>query len=366
VSRIFTHLIQKSRRISRDEYALNFGGIAEDVVEMLQGSQARDVVQTARQALEEAKCLADGSPRLQAVAFGEFHTAPELERGQVAAVDGIAALPLQLFSAGQALCVGVGSLSYRRPMRDSVHYWSSKAYLEQAHDPDDFIAREEQGLFGISQTAYLRYFEVRHGLEIEEPYLFFDGTLVYEWLTACREGVELYQRLFASGKKALGVLRSVKVNPVFAKLAKALRTGEVFIVETLADHLEPGWGASAQYGDSGRYTLPAFLRGLAPKILRGVFKPAQKAFGFEVHQDHFPDMLRILAADCQMNYVGREIPYLLNRVDEEIHYHFKPGILRDQIAASLASQKEELFLEEAEDLRLRSFAPPDRPQRGRR
>jgi len=366
VSRIFTHLIQKSRRISRDEYALNFGGIADDVVEMLQGARARDVVQTARQALEEAQCLPDGSPRLQTVRFGEFHTAPELERGLVAAVDGIAALPLQLFSAGQALCVGVGSLSYRRPMRDSVHYWSSKAYLEQAHDADDFIAREEQGLFGISQTAYLRYFEVRHGLEIQEPYLFFDGTLVYEWLTACREGVELYERLFASGKKALGVLRSVKVNPVFAKLAKALRTGEVFIVETLADHLEPGWGASAQHGDSGRYTLPAFLNRLAPKILRGVFKPAQKAFGFEVHQDHLPDMLRILAADCQMNYVGREIPYLLNRVDEEIHYHFKPGILRDRIAASLASQKEELFLEEADDRRIRSFAPPDRSPGGHR
>jgi hypothetical protein len=360
VSRIFTHLIQQSRRISRDEYALNFGGIADDVAEMLQGVRAQDVVRTARQALEEAQHLENGSPRLQTVAFGDFHTAPELERGQVAAVDGIAALPLQLFSAGQALCVGVGSLSHRRPMCDSVHYWSSKAYLEQAQDTNDFIAREEQGLFGISQTAYLRYFEVRHGLEIDEPYLFFDGTLIYEWLTACREGVELYERLFASGKKAIGVLRSVKVNPIFAKLAKALRTGEVFIIETLADHLEPGWGASVRHGDTGRFTLPAFLNGLAPKILRGVFKPAQKAFGFEVHQDHFADMLRILAADCQMNYVGREIPYLLNRVEEEMHYHFKPGLLRDRIAANLASQREELFLEEADDRRRRPSASPDR------
>jgi hypothetical protein len=102
------------------------------------------------------------------------------------------------------------------------------------------------------------------------------------------------------------------------------------------------------------------LNGLAPKILRGVFKPAQKAFGFEVHQDHFADMLRLLAADCQMNYVGREIPYLLNRVEEEMHYHFKPGILRDRIAANLASQREELFLEETDDRRRRPLASPDR------
>jgi hypothetical protein len=360
VSRIFTHLIQSSRRISRDEYALNFGGIAQDVAEMLDGNPAREAVRTARQALEEAGRLPDGTPRLRRMEFGLFSTAPELEQGHVAAVDGVAALPLQLFSAGQALCVGVGSLSHRRPMRDSVHYWSSKAYLDQARDPEDFLAREEHGLFGISQTAYQRYFEVRHGLEIEEPFVFFDGTLVYEWLTACREGVDLYERLFSSGKKAIGVLRSVKVNPLFTKFARALRPGEVFIVETLADHLEKG-RARGPDPAGGRYTLPAFLNGLAPAVLRGVFKPAAKAFGFEVHQDHLADMLRILAADCQMNYVGREVPYLLNRVDEEVRYHFKPGVLRDRIAANLARQREALFLEEAED---RWFKPQPYPRLG--
>lgn len=349
MSRIFARLVQGSRRISRDEYALNFGGIAEDVAEMLEGGPAKEVVRAARQAMEEADRPGLSVPRLQAIEFGRFQTAPELERGEVAAVDGVAALPLQLFSAGQALCVGVGSLSHRRAMRDSVHYWSSKAYLEQSHDADDFIAREEQGLFGISQTAYLRYFEVRHGLEIAEPYVFFDGTLVYEWLTASREGVELYERLFSSGKKAVGVMRSVKVNPVFAKFAKALRPGEVFVVETLADHLEQSCMAIPPGREAARYTLPTFLKGLAPQILRGIFKPAKRAFGFEVHQEHFADMLRILAADCQMNFVGREVPYLLNRVDAEVRYCFRPSLLRDRIAANLARQREELFLEESED-----------------
>ena len=354
MSRVFHHLIEGSRRISRDEYALNFGGIAEDVAAMLEGRQALESVRTAREVMQGTGQLPDGSPRLRSIAFGQFNTAPELEQGQVAAVDGIATLPLQPFSAGQALCVGIGSLSHRRSMQDSVHYWSSKTYLDEASDADDFIAREERGLFGISQTAYLRYFEVRHGLEIAEPYVLFDGTLVYEWLTASREGVELYEQLFASGKKVAGILRSVKASPLFAKFAKALRPGEVFVVETLADHLEQEWTAGARGDDPGRYTLPAFLNGLAPQILRGVFKPGKKAFGFEVHQDHLADMLRILAADCQMNYVGREIPYLLNRVEEEVRYHFRPGILRDRIAANLARQKEELFLEEVDDRRARS------------
>src|SRR5262245_29177179 len=105
MSRLFTRLLQASRHISRDEYALNFGGIAEDVVDMLEGSAAREVVRAARQAAEEAGPLADGSPRLRRLAFGQFDTAPELEQGLVAAVSGVAALPLQVFSAGQALCV---------------------------------------------------------------------------------------------------------------------------------------------------------------------------------------------------------------------------------------------------------------------
>ena len=106
--------------------------------------------------------------------------------------------------------------------------------------------------------------------------------------------------------------------------------------------------------------LPSFLNGLAPRILRGLFKPARKAFGFEVHQDHFRDMLRVLAADCQRNYVGREVPYLLNRVGEAVRQHFRPGLLRDRIAANLARQREELFLEETDERWPRPLPPPAR------
>ena len=37
MSRMFSELIRGSRRISRDEFASNFGGVAEDVMEMLDG-----------------------------------------------------------------------------------------------------------------------------------------------------------------------------------------------------------------------------------------------------------------------------------------------------------------------------------------
>jgi hypothetical protein len=345
---MFSELIRSSRRISRDEFAANFGGVAEDVIEMLEGEQARRVVREARRVMETARPLRDGTPRLQTLEFGRFGAAPELARGLVAAVDGTTALPLQLYSAGQALCVGIGSVSHRRPMQDSIHYWSSRAFLDQSHDSDDHIARQQQGVFSISQAAYLSYFEARHALEIAEPYLFFGGALVCEWLTATNEGLAVYEELFRSGKKALGVMKSLKADALFARFAKALRPGEVYVVQTLADYLREGLPASAKAGEVRRFVRDSFVEGTARKILRGVFRPVKKAFAFEAHEEHLRDMLRLLAADCQLNYVGREIPYLLNRVHQEVRSGFRPSILRDRIAARLARQSEELFLEEAD------------------
>lgn len=356
MSKMFTELVKRSIRVPRDEFAVNFGGIADDVVAMLKSTEAHQAIKEARAVMEDKgddSLLPSGMPRLRQIEFGLFDEAKELERGEVASVDGTFALPMQKYSAGQAMCVGVGSLSHRRPMQDSLHYWSSKVFLSEAVDTDDFIAREERGLFGISQTAYLRYFEVKHGLEIEEPYLFLDGTLVYEWLVSSQEGVQLYTNLFESGRQALGVSKDIKGNPVFAKFARALRSGEIFVVETLQDHLNLSNVPNRNPGESqNRYVLEEFKDGIAQDIFRGVFKPRNKAFGFEVHKDHLENMLRIMAADCQMNHPGHEIPFLLNRIDEEVRKNFSPRLLKDRIAVEMAIQSEELFFDETNE---RSF-----------
>ena len=66
-------------------------------------------------------------------------------------------------------------------------------------------------------------------------------------------------------------------------------------------------------------------------------------------------MLRIMAADCQMNNACHEIPFLLNRIDEEVRKNFNPQILKDRIAFQMATQSEELFFEETDE---RSFRSP--------
>ncbi len=294
-------------------------------------------------------------PPLRKVEFGLFSEARELEKGEVAAIDGTFALPMQKYSAGQAICVGIGSLSHCRPMQDLLHYWSSKVLLSDAADTDDFIAREKRGLFGIYPTAYLRYYEVEHCLEINEPYLFLDGPLVDEYLVSSQEGVQLYNRLFASKKKqVLGVIKNI-ANPVFTKFARALKSGEIYVIETLENHLNQSNVPNRNPGETrNRYVLDDFKNGIARDIFRGVFKPRQKAFGFEVHKDHLEDMLRIMVADCQMNNPGHEIPYLLDRVDEEVRTNFSPRILKDRIAIQMVTQSEELFFGETDERSFRS------------
>lgn len=350
----FSTILRQSKRVSRDEFAINFGEIDQDVIEMLEGEEAKRAVRDARKDMEASGDLPGGVPRLrQHIKFGDFSLAPELEKGKVAAVDGTFALPLQLYSAGQALCVGVGSLSYRRSMQDSLTYWSSKAYLTEAVDTNDFIDRLEQGIFNISQTAYMRYCEVQHGLEIDEPIIFFDGTLVYEWLMYNPDGLECYRRLFQSGKKCIGVIKSLKENATFATRARALHPGEVFIAESLSDRVDKKT-SNKNHGETERYKIPDwFRRDYADHIYRGIFKPAKKVFAFEVHKDHLEDMLRIMAADCQMNNIGHEIPFLLNRIDENVQRTFTQRLLRDRIAAQMATQSEELFFEETDEREFR-------------
>ena len=161
--------------------------------------------------------------------------------------------------------------------------------------------------------------------------------MVDESLIATQDGIELYNKLFKSEKyQAIGVIKNIG-NPIFTKFARALNPGEIYVVGTLQEHLNQGSPARK------------FKNRIARDILRGVFKPRKKAFGFEVHRKHLEDMLRIMAADCQMNNPRHEIPFLLNRIDEEVRKNFDPRILKDRIAAQMAAESEELFFEETDE-----------------
>ena len=343
---IFRELLDRSKRISRDEFSVDFGGVPSDIVGMLNSKNASTTLQQARETMEKER-INSYLPELRSVKFGSINEVSELQNGEVAAIDGTFALPIQKYSAGQAVCVGIGSLSHCRPMEDSLHFWSSNVFLSEASDTSDFIEREKLGLFGIYPTTYLRYFEIEHSLEIEEKFLFLDGPVFDESLISRVEGINLYERLYQSEKQVIGIMKNI-MNPIFTKFARALKSGEVYVVMSLQEHLDNS--NTRKTGISNK-----FMNEISSDIYRGVFKPRKKAFGFEVHKNHFEKMLTIMAADCQLNNPGHEIPFLLNRIDEEVRSCFNPQILKDRISLELAINSEELFFEETDERAFRSI-----------
>lgn len=343
--------LESTRLISREEFAFNFGCIHNDVVNMCDNDNIRRIIHETRQKMEAKTVLADGTPRFFSTEFGQV--SEELTQGQVAAIDGTFLLPHQVYSGGQALCIGVGSLSYTRPLTDRIYYWSNHSQTILAQEPDDFVVAQEKSLYDLSVSAYLRYFEIKHGLEIEEPYIFFDGTLVYEWLVSTIEGVQLYDQLFNSGKSCIGIIKDIKQNIVFSVYARALRIGEVFIVETLYDHLNKSASINKNRGESSKQALPDFLQNEAKNILRGIFKPKHKVFGFEVHRKDLRKMLHLAFADCQMNNNGHEIPYLLNLVDMKIKANCSQSFLKNAIKRKIYDLGEDIFFEEMDEQEMR-------------
>ena len=252
---------------------------------------------------------------------------------------------MQKFSVGQALCVGIGSLSYKREFEDELHGYTSSV---KANNVSEFLNDIQSGVNGgINPSAYMRYFEVVHATEIFENYIFVDGTLIYEWLANQQKGREIYKQLLRT-KKVIGIIKSLKDNTMFSFLGSALKKGEYFIHESLYDHLSK---INRSRGDVQWKNDTEFIE-LSKQIYRGVFKPRKKFFGFECHVDHLKEMLRIMASDCQMNLPGHEIPYLLNLVDKKVRMFFKPTVLKEKISQRLAQQNEELFFSEGEE---RSF-----------
>lgn len=360
----FDDLLFSSRRFNRDDFVRDFGGLVDDVATMLGSEVALSALRYARDHIESNKdeILPNGMKRLMRFDFGTTENAPELLRGEVAAVDGTPVLPLQRYSAGQALCVGIGSRSYTRKMDEVLHGYTGKVMQANlSTQPDDireFLDRVEQGTFAISQTAYMRYYEAIHAIEIHEPFVLCDGTLLYEWLINQDIGREKYKE-FMKKKKAFGVMKDLKESIYLSWLGRALEPGEVYVWETVHQHAArmknvPRQNRAERQGEAPQWESDREFVDLAKKVFRGVFKPAQKAFGFECHIDHFEPMLRIAAADCQMNQPGHEIPFLLNEIDKEIRRFFKSDVVKMRIGHRLSRDSETLFFGETNERDFRS------------
>lgn len=347
----FAKITQDSRRFSRDEYVGNFGGIIQDVLKMFQSDAAKNALEQAEKYITQLHPtgLPEHIPVRGRLPFGEFDAAPELARGEVAAVDGTLPLPMQKFTAGQAICAGIGSISYLRRLESSVHGYTSTPMIQRVTTTNEYIEMLEQAqMSGINPSAYMRYYEMKHAATLQEPYIFIDGTLIYEWLANQDIGRAIYKSTL-SKKQTIGVIKNLKDNVRFQFIGSVLRSGEYVIIESVYTHLSDLVRKRKDTRGELQWNADSEFVTLSQNLFRGLFKPRDKFFGFECHKDYLPEMLRIMAADCQMNQPGHEIPYLLNIVDKEIQSFFRPNILKDEIAYQLSKESESLFFMEGDE-----------------
>ncbi len=337
----FAQLVSNLARVSYDQFSIDFGGIDANIVEMLLSPKARKMREICRNQIESAT-FADGRARLSLLSFGDEALAPELLAGQVAAIDGANVLPLQQYAIGQAVCIAVGSVSHTRNLSNALHYWSTKYELDQVGTAEEFHQVQHEYLFGINPTALLRYLEALHALEVGEPYIFLDGPIVYEWLGGQSIGVDLYAKVLRE-KKVIGIIKNLSASKHLALYGSVLNQSECFVYETLEEHLRKHKVHMA--GD--------FLERHARHIYRGVFKPALTAYGFEVHEDCLEKMLGLAAADCLLNHIGHEIPYLLDLVDTELRACSPVELLKNRIATAMHVQSEELFFQNTDEFEFR-------------
>lgn len=82
-----------------------------------------------------------------------------------------------------------------------------------------------------------------------------------------------------------------------------------------------------------------FIRNYGCDILRGVYKPGVKAFGFECHRGDLESVASLLWADRD-GCPGHEIPFLLNQVDFKLRGRFRPSEVTAMVDSSLAQEKE--------------------------
>lgn len=127
-----------------------------------------------------------------------------------------------------------------------------------------------------------------------------------------------------------------------------MKTGELYIQETLQQFLESRLANAYERNKS----IQEFAETIGVNILRGVYKPGVKSFGFECHRDDLPYIVSLLWLD-RNQHPGFEIPFLLAQVDAQLRGRYRPSDTMTAVEARLASVGEDELFDELDERNLR-------------
>jgi hypothetical protein len=360
-NKVFKQVLENAKDVT-DTFDIDLGGIPKDVVES--HHQAEPYIQKVRELMEQAVLAPDADLSsfnlglIDMFAWAKVHGAPiqiALETGDVVAIDGTPLVPYQRFLTAQVYACAVGTLTYRAHMALNAQVVKTQAqqglFAElDVEDTHRFIKETEK----LSETrswpsAFMEYKERQAAFEHPARYALIDGPLITQNLLTQEEGRKLFEHMLGAKRKCyVGVTKDLRFADTEERFeAVALRPGELFVRDTeynvLKARLEKDYtGAVKRFSED-------YLR----DILRGIFKPGRKAFGFQCHRSDLPAVVCLLCMDANTQ-PGHEIPFLLEQVDAQLRGRFRPTETMAAIEFALASDDVDEFYDEAEERKFRS------------
>jgi hypothetical protein len=342
-----------------DTFDVDLGGLPDDILQATQDAKPHLAVLRSEMEkfwLEPDADLSDIRYGLiDMAAWTRVHGEPvkhALTDGDVGAIDGTPVVPHQRYLTAQVYACAVGYLTSRTPMDLSTKLFKTQAPIGTVGTLEgliDFIS-EAEILTGSRSwpAAFMEYLERERAKDCASRYVVIDGPIVTQNLLTRRQGRDLLRSMLTdtSRKCYVGVIKDILRSSVEMRFyARALKPGELYVQETLYGILLPRLDSYG--GDVSR-----FVSTVGTDILRGVFRPGRKAFGFECHRDKLPDVVSLLWLD-QNDQPGNEIPFLQAQVDAQLRGRYRPAEAVTAIEATLSEHVQDEFFDEINERMLR-------------
>lgn len=351
----FARILRQTEDIT-STFDIDLGGLPDDILQATR--DASPFVADVRRLMEEnaiplnSDLYSVDNGLIQAadwISLFEDEVRTAYRAGLVFAIDGTPLIHHQRFLTQQVYACAVGAMSSQAPLMLQAKLVKVAADLSTDSDTLRVIQEAEELTDSSSwPTAFMEYQERLVASELDAEIVMIDGSLVTQNLLTRREGRMLLRRMLTTqvNKTYVGIIKNISKGDTERRfIARALRTGEVYIHETFASFMQRD-SRDTYEGDAS-----TFLQQVGSNVLRGVFKTGQKAFGFECHRKDLGKIIALLWLD-RNNVPGFEIPFLLAQVDAHLRGRYRPTETMAAIEASLTRAGEGEFFDELDE---RSF-----------
>ena len=262
----------------------------------------------------------------------DAQVAQDLASGAIAAIDSTDMLPLTNVMNTAFYSTGVSLITSRNRGQPEVVLTSTNTrYTDPVKVTSDDLgelcdeldrAREAKSW----STTFREYQERQAAINCNQKTVLIDGPVFTQNLITQTQGRDLYRQMLATDKRFIGIIKELSGSWTLCKwTAMSLERGEGFVICLLKDQYGKRFGNDR--------SITSWINGLQQEYIRGVYRPAEKAFAFECNLEDLPYTISLLRQNASPT-LNHEIPLLLETVD----WHLRGSNNSEAIKSSFISE----------------------------